>query len=116
MAKANLKTYPDAVPEVLKQRGENDKVESWLKQAMILGHVQAKALAKSDFNVEIFWCMEAPRAREGYYRIKVLHSLRIHCEIKRVSHMPVLWTTEQKYKNNMFNLPALSCLCVNLIL
>jgi isocitrate lyase len=91
MAKANLKTYPDAVAEVLKQRGENDKVESWLKQAMILGHAQAKALAKSEFNVEIFWCMEAPRAREGYYRIKGGVEFCVHRAWAFAPHADLIW-------------------------
>jgi isocitrate lyase len=70
MKAANLKTYPDAVADVLKANGKDDKVAEWMKKAMHLGHPEAKALAKKDFGVEIFWCMEAPRAREGYYRIK----------------------------------------------
>eukprot|EP00906_Rhabdomonas_costata_P003219 RCo004919 len=70
MKAANLKTYPDAVADVLKAKGQADKAAEWMKKAMHLGHPEAKALAKKDYGVEIFWCMEAPRAREGYYRIK----------------------------------------------
>ena len=72
MKAASLKTYPDAVADVLYGKGQADKAAEWVKKAMHLGHPEAKALAKKDYGVEIFWCMEAPRAREGYYRIKVL--------------------------------------------
>ena len=79
MKAANLKTYPDAVADVLKANGKDDKVAEWMKKAMHLGHPEAKALANKDFGVEIFWCMEATRAREGYYRIKVmLHFMALH--------------------------------------
>jgi isocitrate lyase len=58
---------------------------------MILGHAQAKALAKSDFNVEIFWCMEAPRAREGYYRIKGGVEFCVHRAWAFAPHADLIW-------------------------
>lgn len=70
MKAANLKTYPDAVADVLKQRGESSKAAEWMKKSMHVGHPEARSIAKKDFGIEIYWCMEAPRTREGYYRIK----------------------------------------------
>ena len=93
MKQANLKTYPDAVADVLKQKGEAAKAESWMKQAMHLGHPEAKALAKKEYGVEIFWCMEAPRAREGYYRIKVFRLKTACCKPPPLFSLPPLAST-----------------------
>jgi len=90
MKAANLKTYPDAVADILKSKGQADKAAEWMKKAMHLGHPEAKALAKKDYGVEIFWCMEAPRAREGYYRIKVEKFLGTWKQIRKADGKPFL--------------------------
>lgn len=66
--KAQLKTYPDAVYEKLKEL-KSDKAEEWKVKSMTLGFPEAKHLAK-EFGVEIFFDWDSCRAREGYYRIK----------------------------------------------
>jgi len=91
MKSANLKTYPDAVADVLTQKGEVEKAKAWKKQAMHLGHLEAKALAKKEYNVEIFWCMEAPRAREGYYRIKGGVEFCVHRAWAFSPHADLIW-------------------------
>jgi isocitrate lyase len=91
MKAANLKTYPDAVADVLKQKGEGAKAAEWLKKAMHLGHPEARALAKKDFSVDIYWCMEAPRTREGYYRIKGGVEFCVHRAWAFAQHADLIW-------------------------
>lgn len=69
MEMAKLKRYPEAVADVLKSRGNTANLDRWLREAYNLSNSAARELAKQ-LGVEIFWCWEAPRTREGYYRIK----------------------------------------------
>jgi len=69
-SKAKLKTFGEAVAEALKAAGKSqDVIKQWLKESLRLSNTQARAKAAS-LGVKIFWDWDAPRAREGYYRVQ----------------------------------------------
>ncbi|KAJ3257429.1 Isocitrate lyase [Boothiomyces macroporosus] len=64
---AGLCLYADAVAKALKAAGKADQVDGFLKKAAKLSNADARALAKS-LGVNPFWCWDAARVREGFYR------------------------------------------------
>lgn len=67
---ANLKTYPDAVHDLIKASSHPQKekvAEDWMIKSFKLSNEQARALAKT-YGVDIYWDWDSPRAREGFYR------------------------------------------------
>lgn len=66
---ANLKLYSDAVADVLKENGKANIENEWRKRSKNVSYSQAKTIAK-EYGVEIFWDWEAPRSREGFYRVE----------------------------------------------
>ena len=71
--KAGLKTYADAVAEVIQAR-QQDKarlpmpVDRWKKFAKGVSHEEARARAKS-MDVDTFWDWDLPRTPEGLYQV-----------------------------------------------
>ncbi|KAI8822402.1 isocitrate lyase [Fimicolochytrium jonesii] len=65
--KAGVKLYTEAVVDALKAAGKAGSVNEFLQKAEGLSNAKARALAKS-YGVEPFWCWNAPRVREGYFR------------------------------------------------
>jgi isocitrate lyase len=75
MANANLRRFPEAVCDALAQlpnaAERAQKLDLWKAQAYKLSLPKARALAKELMNgEEVYFDWEAPRSREGYYRIK----------------------------------------------
>lgn len=66
---AGCSTYIEAVTAALKKANKGDKVASWTAQAKSLSFGDMKKLANS-FGVDPFFCWDAARTVEGYYRIK----------------------------------------------
>lgn len=60
-------TFGEAVADALKVKGKDTK--EWLAQCGKLNNRDARALAKALLGEDIFWCWEAPRTAEGYYRV-----------------------------------------------
>ena len=71
--RAGLKTYADAVAEVIQAR-QQDKaklpmpVDRWKKFAKGVSHEEARARAKS-MDVDTFWDWDLPRTPEGLYQV-----------------------------------------------
>lgn len=65
LKEANIKLYAEAVVDALKAAGKDPS--QFLAKASILSNSEARQLAKSA-GVDVFWCWDAPRTREGYYR------------------------------------------------
>ncbi|KAG5461789.1 MAG: isocitrate lyase, partial [Olpidium bornovanus] len=65
LKEANIKLYAEAVVDALKAAGKNPS--QFLAKADGLSNAEARQLAKSA-GVDVFWCWDAPRTREGYYR------------------------------------------------
>jgi isocitrate lyase len=71
IVKANLKTYPNCIADAMKAAGKpKEQIAAWLKESNKLSNSQARARAASLGFGSVFWCWEAPRAREGYYRVQ----------------------------------------------
>ncbi len=68
-AKANLKTYGEAVAEAMTKAGKSaEAVKAWTKESLSLSNAQARAKAASLGFGGVFWDWDAPRPREGYFR------------------------------------------------
>ena len=66
---ANLKTYGEAVAEVL-QKTHPEKVAEWKTKSAKVGYEDAVELAKSLGAGDVYWNWDTARTREGYYRVK----------------------------------------------
>ena len=71
--KAGLKTYADAVAEVMETRQQNKTklpmpIDRWRQFAKGVSHEEARARAKS-MDIDIFWDWDLPRTSEGFYPI-----------------------------------------------
>jgi len=67
---ANIKTYSEAVADVLRAAGKpKDVLDKWLASADQLSNDNARTLAKS-LGADVFWDWDAPRVREGYYKVR----------------------------------------------
>eukprot|EP00494_Astrolonche_serrata_P029098 UN29365 len=64
-AEANLMTFWEAVESKLAPHG----LRKWRQLSVGMDLTQARKLA-TQMGVKVFWCMDAPRSREGYYQIK----------------------------------------------
>ncbi|TQV99384.1 hypothetical protein V2A60_004860 [Cordyceps javanica] len=73
LAKANLSRFDDAVAAAIEAGAYANKAELQAKykaQAKGLSNSAARALAKSILGVDVYFNWDAPRTREGYYRLK----------------------------------------------
>ena len=71
---AQLMRYPEAVEKAINSlsissSAKNEKLKQWRECAYSVSHSEAKQIA-SRLGVECYFDWEAPRSREGYYRIK----------------------------------------------
>lgn len=64
---ANLKTFGQALADILKAAGKTAELESFVAKADSMSIEEARDFAKSA-GVEFFFDWDAPRTREGYYR------------------------------------------------
>jgi isocitrate lyase len=71
VAKAKLMRFGDAVAQAMRAAGKAPGVVSaWLKESLHLSNKDARAKAAALGFGKVFWDWEAPRAREGYYRVQ----------------------------------------------
>jgi isocitrate lyase len=71
VAKAQLKTYPNTIADAMKAAGKSQgDISAWLKESHQLSNAKARARAAALGFGAVFWDWEAPRAREGYYRVQ----------------------------------------------
>jgi len=69
--KAQLKTFGQAVADAMRKQGKQEKeVKQWLAESLHLSNVQARARAAQLGCGGIFWDWDAPRPREGYFRVE----------------------------------------------
>lgn len=78
MQKANLMTYYDYVLDAFTKLKDQKSISKWTSIKESLSHRQAVTIASS-LGFKEYWCWDAPRTREGYYRLKG----GIECAIKR---------------------------------
>ncbi|KAK6192884.1 hypothetical protein LQW54_013020 [Pestalotiopsis sp. IQ-011] len=73
LQQAGLKRFDEAVVEAINNGALPDKkalADKYLTQAKGKSHSEALALAQSIAKVNVFFDWDAPRTREGYYRLK----------------------------------------------
>ncbi|KAE8136715.1 isocitrate lyase [Aspergillus pseudotamarii] len=73
VAQAGLKLFNDAVIEVINKGAHSNKqslVDQYLKAAKGKSNLEARAIAKNITGQDIYWNWDAPRTREGYYRLQ----------------------------------------------
>mmetsp|Transcript_47142 Transcript_47142/g.109868 ORF Transcript_47142/g.109868 Transcript_47142/m.109868 type:complete len:544 (-) Transcript_47142:310-1941(-) len=87
-ARAGCMTYPDAVAKALKAKGQDPS--AWLKASLKMSLPQMQAEAKK-LGVEIYFDWEAPRAPEGYYRIKGSTEYCIERAIAFAPYADAIW-------------------------
>jgi len=91
--KSNLCTFPDLVAARLKALGKDPSL--WPSSpAMSLSEMKKKA--KEILGTEIYWCWEAPRTREGYYRLKAGTETCIARAIAFAPFCDILWMETKK--------------------
>jgi len=97
--KANLMTYGDAVAAFLRtQPGwteERIKAE-WFTPYASLAHSDARALAARLGAAGVYWDMETPRTREGYYRVTEGTTYSIARSIAFAPYADILWMETKK--------------------
>ncbi|HET9918048.1 MAG TPA: isocitrate lyase/phosphoenolpyruvate mutase family protein, partial [Candidatus Binatia bacterium] len=98
--KAGLKTYADAVAEVVKARGHDRgkpamTVERWKTFANSVSHAEARERAAS-MGIEIFWDWDLPRTPEGFYPITGGHDMAIQRGLATAPFADLLWRETAK--------------------
>lgn len=81
-SKARLALYGDVIAAELKRKGvSSEKIQDYLNRTAHVSHAKAVKMAKREFNAEVFWDWDAPRTREGYYRLvsTVLLCIQLDC-------------------------------------
>ncbi|APA11550.1 isocitrate lyase [Sclerotinia sclerotiorum 1980 UF-70] len=94
-AQADLKLYNDAVVAAIKSNPSNtqadDLISKFLNDVKGKSNSEARALAKSIAGVEIHWDWDAPRTREGYYRLKGGCGCAINRAIAYAPYTDAVW-------------------------
>lgn len=88
---AGLKTFAEAVADRL----TSEKRHSWMKQSQHLSHEAARNLAKQ-YGIEIYWNWDAPRTREGYFRMRGGDDCGIARAIAFAPYADMLWMETKK--------------------
>ncbi|KAI8585922.1 isocitrate lyase [Geranomyces variabilis] len=95
VASAGIKRYSQAVADALKAAGKGDKVAEFLKASEHLANSKARALAKS-LGVDPFWCWNAPRVREGYFRYEGGTPACVNRGVHYAPYADLIWMETKK--------------------
>jgi isocitrate lyase len=100
MEKAKLTTYPNLIKSMLQSP---EKVNQWeefiygtLPGLYAMRQEAMKMLGLNDDTQLPYWCMEAPRTREGYYRLECGTKLCIARGIAFAPYCDILWMETKK--------------------
>ncbi|KAL2758670.1 hypothetical protein ACRALDRAFT_1048393 [Sodiomyces alcalophilus JCM 7366] len=94
MAKADLKRFDDAVVDAIRRGPSPDKdgmVARYLEAAKGKSNAEARAVARGILGVDIFFDWDAPRTREGYYRLKGGCDCAINRAIAYAPYADAIW-------------------------
>jgi isocitrate lyase len=96
-ARAGLALYTDAVTAELQRKGTDaSKIAKWQQKSTHLGNDDARALAKAEFGVDIFWDWDRPRTREGFYRYQGGTACAINRAVAYAPYADLLWMETKK--------------------
>jgi isocitrate lyase len=98
--KAGLKTYADAVAEVIQAREQNQTkpsmtIERWKNFAHGASHDEARARAKS-MDIDNFWDWDLPRTAEGFYPISGGREIAIARGLAMAPFADLVWRETAK--------------------
>lgn len=89
---AKLKTYPVAIADAMKAAGKpSAQIDAWLKEACASSNAQARVRAAALGFGGVFWDWNAPRAREGYFRVQGSTAYSIARAIAFAPLSDVIW-------------------------
>lgn len=94
LAQAGLKRFDEAVVEAINKGTHVDKqgaAAKYLKESKGKSLSEARALARGITGVEVFFDWDAPRTREGYYRLKGGCDCAINRAIAYAPYCDAIW-------------------------
>jgi isocitrate lyase len=94
MAEAKLKRFDDAVVDAINAGPFPDKVgmtKSYLKAAKGKGNTEARAVARGVIGADIFFDWDAPRTREGYFRLRGGCDCAINRAVAYAPYCDAIW-------------------------
>ncbi|KAF3760762.1 isocitrate lyase [Cryphonectria parasitica EP155] len=94
LSQAGLKRFDEAVVEAVQKGTHVDKkglAAEYLKQSKGKSLTEARALARGLLGVEVFFDWDAPRTREGYYRLKGGCDCAINRAIAYAPYADAIW-------------------------
>ncbi|KAI1841176.1 hypothetical protein JX265_000515 [Neoarthrinium moseri] len=94
LEKAGLKRFDEAVVETINAGAYPNKkelVQQYLSQAKGKSHAEARAIAHGITNVDIYFNWDAPRTREGYYRLKGGCDCAINRAVAYAPYCDAIW-------------------------
>ncbi|KAL1874858.1 isocitrate lyase 1 [Diaporthe australafricana] len=94
LAQAGLKRFDEAVVEAINKGthvSKQDAVAKYLKQAKGKSLSEARAVARGVTGVDVFFDWDAPRTREGYYRLKGGCDCAINRAIAYAPYCDAIW-------------------------
>jgi isocitrate lyase len=101
MASANLRRFPEAVCDAIVAATPDpnvraQKLAAWKAQAYKLSLEQARQVARGLVGQDVYFDWEAPRSREGYYRIKGGVDYCVQRAVAYAPHADLLWMETAK--------------------
>ncbi|CAG8974818.1 hypothetical protein HYALB_00000432 [Hymenoscyphus albidus] len=93
-AQAGLKLFNDAVVSTINAGPSPNKKElisKFLAAVKGKSHAEARAIAKGVIGVDIFWDWDAPRTREGYYRLQGGCECAINRAVAYAPYADAIW-------------------------
>ncbi|KAI1876238.1 uncharacterized protein JN550_001734 [Neoarthrinium moseri] len=94
LEKAGLQRFDEAVVETINAGAYPNKkelVQQYLSQAKGKSHAEARAIAHGITNVDIYFNWDAPRTREGYYRLKGGCDCAINRAVAYAPYCDAIW-------------------------
>jgi isocitrate lyase len=91
---AGLKRFDEAVIETITAgsfQNKKELIKQYTTQSKGRSHKEAKAIAKGITNADIFFDWDAPRTREGYYRLKGGCDCAINRAIAYAPYCDAIW-------------------------
>ncbi|KAI0012300.1 isocitrate lyase family protein [Xylariaceae sp. FL0662B] len=94
LQKAGLKRFDDAVIDAIKagpQSNKEELIQRYLAQSKGKSNTEARTIAKSITGADVFFDWDAPRTREGYYRLKGGCDCAINRAIAYAPYCDAIW-------------------------
>ncbi|KAI9098295.1 isocitrate lyase [Phlyctochytrium arcticum] len=95
MQSAKVMLYSEAVAQALKAAGKESQVKTFVEKSAHMSNSEARALAKS-MGVDPFWCWNAPRVREGYFRYQGGTPACINRGVAYAPYADLIWMETKK--------------------